>query len=66
LISPESVDEAQRRNPTGQWLLYEGAGHGFLDPSSDTYDSGAANDALARTIGLFLGTLPAASLQVVG
>jgi carboxymethylenebutenolidase len=64
LISPDSVDEAQRRNPAGQWLLYDGAGHGFLDSSSDTYDSGAANDALARTIGLFMGTLPAPSLEV--
>ena len=31
LISPGTVDEAQNRNQHGQWLLYDGAGHDFLD-----------------------------------
>src|SRR3970282_1007207 len=31
LMNVPTVDEAQRRNDHGQWLLYEKAGHFFLD-----------------------------------
>ena len=59
LISADTVDEAQARNQAGQWLLYAGAGHGFLNISDDTYDADAAADAEARLITFFLSTLPA-------
>ncbi len=58
LIAAESVDEAQRRNPGGTWLLYEAAGHSFADDTSADYDSGAAADAIVRIIGFFGNALP--------
>jgi carboxymethylenebutenolidase len=66
LIAVESVDEAQRRNPAGQWLLYEGAGHGFMNDSGAGYEVSAAEDALARVADFFASTLPAAAEDVVG
>ena len=38
LIADSTVDEAQNRNQHGQWLLYEGAGHSFLDVEAPAYD----------------------------
>ncbi len=58
LVPVEGVDEAQSRNPHGQWLLYDGAGHDFLNAESDDYDAGAAGDAVARIIKLLAATLP--------
>lgn len=66
LIATDTVDEAQRRNPTGQWLLYQGAGHGFLDEDADAYDEVAASDAGARLARFFLGRLPEARLDELG
>lgn len=66
LIDPSSVDEAQRRNDHGQWLLYEGAGHGFIDPTSEAYDHGSAEDAIARIIAFFQATLPRAEVEELG
>lgn len=60
LIDAASVDEAQRRNEHGQWILYEGAGHFFLDIQSDEYEAAAAGDALQRLIHFFAATLPPA------
>ena len=57
LVPPEGVDEAQRRNPHGQWILYEGVGHDFLDDDSDSYHHGAASDTLARLLALLNATL---------
>jgi carboxymethylenebutenolidase len=57
LIDVSSVDEAQRRNEHGQWLLYEGAGHGFLDIDDDGYEEGAAEDAWARVLAFLDATL---------
>ena len=57
LIDAATVDEAQRRNDHGQWLLYEGAGHGFLDIDDPQYVAGAAEDAWARVIAFFQATL---------
>ncbi len=48
LIPVEDVDEAQAATPNGQWIVYEGVGHGFLDPSQVEYDPGAEADAIAR------------------
>jgi carboxymethylenebutenolidase len=61
LIAPETVDEAQRRNTTGTWLLYAGAGHGFLDATAPGYEQASAEDAIARLASFFLANLPAAA-----
>lgn len=58
LIATETVDEAQRRNEAGQWLLYQDAGHGFLDIGGENYDADAASDAEARMVDFFTATLP--------
>lgn len=60
LVDTQTVDEAQRRNPTGQWLLYEGAGHGFLNIDADTFHGDAAADASQRLVQFFTQSLPAA------
>lgn len=52
LVPAEGVDAAQQMNPHGQWLLYEGVGHGFLDDDAATYHGGAAADGLARIVAL--------------
>ena len=57
LVPVESVDEAQRRNPHGKWILYEGVGHDYLDDDSDSYHAGAAGDTLARLLALLAATL---------
>lgn len=66
LIDIASVDEAQRRNEAGQWLLYEGAGHNFFDIGSGTYDADAAADAETRLTDFFLTTLPPAQTIDLG
>jgi len=66
LIDASSVDEAQRRNDHGQWLLYEGAGHGFLDVEDPGFDQSGADDAIARLLEFFKSTLPAAETQDLG
>jgi carboxymethylenebutenolidase len=63
LIAPETVDEAQRRNPTGTWLLYEGARHGFLDETGPDFDPAAAADAVMRLAEFFGRHLPAAETE---
>ncbi len=66
LIDVGIVDEAQTRNESGQWLLYEEAGHGFLDDSGDGYHAAAAGDATARIIDFFKQTLPEAEVEDLG
>ena len=66
LIDVASVDEAQDRNPHGQWLLYEGVGHGFINPESPAFDQSAADDSVARVIAFFLQTLPRAHVEDLG
>lgn len=66
LIDVATVDEAQRRNESGQWLLYEGAGHGFLDIEADGFHTDAAADAEHRLIQFFQQTLPPAAPQDLG
>lgn len=58
LIAPSTVDEAQNRNQHGQWLLYQGAGHDFLDIDATGYSEDAAADANARILAFFKGALP--------
>ncbi len=58
LIDQNTVDEAQRRNASGQWLLYENAGHGFLDIEADGYDHASAEDSFARILAFLQQTLP--------
>lgn len=66
LIDSGTVDEAQTRNAHGQWLLYDGASHGFLDPTDAGYDASAADDALARIVAFFQATLPKAEVINLG
>ncbi len=58
LIDTTTVDEAQDRNPSGSWLLYEGVGHGFYDAAAPDYDPAAAVDATNRLASFFAQTLP--------
>ncbi len=60
LIEVSTVDEAQRRNQHGTWILYEGAGHAFLDVDADQYHADSAADARARLVEFFKSTLPQA------
>ncbi|HJQ77394.1 MAG TPA: dienelactone hydrolase family protein [Acidimicrobiia bacterium] len=66
LISVDTVDEAQRRNDHGQWLLYEGAGHGFLDINGEGYEPAAAEDGWARILAFFKATMPAPQIEDLG
>ena len=66
LIDPASVDEAQRRNEHGQWLLYQDAGHGFLDVNAEGFDQSAADDAFSRITAFFGATLPPAVVEDLG
>ncbi|HEY7564656.1 MAG TPA: dienelactone hydrolase family protein [Acidimicrobiia bacterium] len=66
LVAAETVDEAQNRNSSGQWLLYDGAGHDFMDDDSSAYHAAAAGDAFMRLVGFFRSTLPAAQIEDLG
>lgn len=66
LIDADSVDEAQSRNPSGQWLLYQGVGHGFLDEVGPGFDSASFEDAIVRLANFFTGNLPAAEIIDLG
>ena len=66
LIDTSTVDEAQSRNEHGQWLLYDGMGHGFLDIDGDGFDQSAADDAFARLLAFFRGSLEPAQIEDLG
>ena len=66
LIDTATVDEAQRRNGHGQWLLYEGVGHGFLDVDAVEFDQAAADDAWARVLAFFKATLAQPQIDDLG
>ncbi len=66
LIPPASVDSAQDRNPSGQWLLYQGVGHGFVDENHANYDERAAHDALVRLAEFFAAALPTPRIVETG
>lgn len=66
LIDAASVDEAQSRNPSGQWLLYQGVGHGFLDEVGPGFDAASFEDAIVRLSDFFTRTLPRAEIIDLG
>jgi carboxymethylenebutenolidase len=66
LIDSSTVDEAQARNATGTWLLYDGVGHGFMNESAPGYDPSAAEDALVRLAQFFRDLLPARLEEILG
>lgn len=66
MIPTASVDAAQHDNPSGQWLLYQGVGHGFVNENHPNYDEAAAQDALARLAGFFTAALPAPLVEETG
>lgn len=57
LVPAAGVDEAQRLNPHGRWILYEGVGHDYLDDDTDSYHHAATGDTLARLLRLLAATL---------
>ncbi len=66
LIAPETIDEAQHRNAGGTWLLYDGAGHGFLDQADALFHEASAEDAVVRLTEFFLAHLPPAEQLDLG
>ena len=66
LIDTATVDEAQRRNDHGQWLLYDGASHGFLDVDNVGFDQAASDDAFNRLNAFFEASLPKAVVEDLG
>lgn len=66
LIEAGSVDEAQRRNDHGQWLLYSDAGHDFLDIDHENFDQASADDAFARLVAFFKATLADPQIEDLG
>lgn len=59
LVPSSGVDVAQGLNPGGTWILYDGAGHDYLNIDSPGYDPGAAADAHVRIARFFKTHLPA-------
>lgn len=66
LSGPKDVEEAQRLVAHGEWVLYEGVGHDFLNDTRPGYDEGAAGDAYQRLVSFFKAHLPAAQIIPVG
>jgi carboxymethylenebutenolidase len=66
LVAASTVDEAQNRNRHGQWLLYPGAHHQFLDVNAPEYEPAASEDAMGRILAFLRETLPAAVEEVLG
>ena len=65
-IPAAAVDAAQGSNPHGQWLLYEGVGHGFVNENHPNYNEAASQDALARLSGFFTASLPSPQVEDTG
>ena len=51
-VSLEDIDAAQGLTNNGTWIVYESAGHGFIDSGSEEFDAGAEADALQRILSL--------------
>lgn len=51
-ISLDEIDRAQADTADGTWVVYEGAGHGFMDDGKDGFDAGANADAVQRILAL--------------
>ncbi|HLF43420.1 MAG TPA: dienelactone hydrolase family protein [Acidimicrobiia bacterium] len=66
LVHPSTVDEAQNRNQHGQWLLYPGARHRFLDIDALDYNASASEDAMGRILAFLKETLPPAIEEELG
>ena len=57
-VDVADVDQAQESSPSSRFVVYEGVGHDFMDPSSDGYHPGAEGDALARIRGFVESVAP--------
>ncbi|GIU92181.1 MAG: putative carboxymethylenebutenolidase [Acidimicrobiia bacterium] len=66
LVPSETVDLAQETTPAGQFLLYAGAGHGFMDEVGPDFHPGAAEDAILRIAEFFQAVLPPPQLEELG
>lgn len=51
-VSMEEIDAAQGLTNSGTWIVYESAGHGFIDSGSEEFDAGAEADAVQRILAL--------------
>jgi len=51
-VSLEDIDAAQGLTNHGTWIVYESAGHDFIDSGSEEFDAGAEADALQRILSL--------------
>lgn len=60
-ISPETVRGYHAAAGRGEWVLYDGAGAGFLDDSGDGNDEATFTDAVGRLVAFFGRTLAATS-----
>lgn len=58
VVPVEAVLAFRDAVPHGEFVLYEGVGHDFLDDYGDDYAAAAASDALDRMTGFFLKQLP--------
>lgn len=58
LVSMDDVAAARSAAPQSEWVVYDGAGHDFLDDSEPGYDFSTATDAIERIAGFFEKHLP--------
>lgn len=58
-VRADDVAAAHAAIPSSEWVLYDGAGSGFLDDASDSYDPAATKDALDRLVAFFTTRLAA-------
>jgi carboxymethylenebutenolidase len=56
-VSLKDVDAAQSLTNNGTWIVYESAGHGFIDSGSEEFDAGAEADAVQRILSLLRAIL---------
>lgn len=53
-------------SPTASWVVYQGAGSGFLNDAAPGYDPAAAADAYERIFGFLATALPPAEVDNLG
>ena len=57
VVDVGQVAAARERQPAAQWVIYQDAGHDFLEDGSDSYDGAAAADAIERMVRFFVAEL---------
>ncbi len=59
LVDVTETSAARRLQPAAEWVIYQDAGHDFLDSASAGFDEGVAEDAVGRLIRFFSDRLQA-------